>query len=217
MLTEHLRVLYLHGFASSPASRKATFFAQRLRAQGFSVEIPDLAEGNFEALTISGQLRLVERLSRAEPVILIGSSLGGYLASLYAARHAEVRRLVLLAPAFQFYNLWTRNLTQEDLARWKAAGSVPVFHYGEEREMPLGYQFIDDAKRFEPFPDVTQPVLIFHGYQDSAVPVEYSVEFTRCRPNAHLVQLPSGHELTDVLEPMWEQIEKFLLPEAQGA
>jgi uncharacterized protein len=217
MLTEHLRILYLHGFASSPASRKATFFAQRLRARGFSVDIPDLAEGNFEGLTISGQLRLVERVSCGEPVILIGSSLGGYLASLYAARHTEVPRLVLLAPAFQLYKLWTANLTHEDLAGWKAAGAVPVFHYGEGRKMPIGYQFINDANRFEPFPDVTQPVLIFHGEQDSSVPIEYSLEFTRRHPNARLIRLPSGHELTDVLEPMWEQIEKFLLPGAKEA
>jgi len=215
MLTEHLRILYFHGFASSPASRKATFLAERLRALGFHVEIPDLAEGNFEALTMSGQLRLIERLGRSEPVILIGSSLGGYLASLYAARHPEVRRLILLAPAFQLYELWTATLTEEQLATWKAAGSVPVFHYGEGRKLPIGYQFIEDAKRFEPYPDFAQPALIFHGDHDSAVPVEYSVEFTRLHPNARLVRLSSGHELTDVLEPMWQEMKKFLLPETQ--
>jgi uncharacterized protein len=56
MLSYHLRVLYLHGFASGPGSRKAGFFAAKLRELAFSVEVPDLAEGRFEHLTISRQL-----------------------------------------------------------------------------------------------------------------------------------------------------------------
>ena len=211
MLPQPLRVLYFHGFASSPASRKATFLSQRLRHLGFEVEIPDLAEGNFEALTIGDQLSLAGRVGRNEPLILIGSSLGGYLAALYAARHPEVKALVLLAPAFQFYKLWISQMSQEELARWKQEGSVSVFHYGERRQMPLGYQFIDDAGRFEPFPAVCQPTLIFHGNSDSVVPIELSVEFSKCHPNARLIRLTSGHELTDVLGDIWLETEKFLL------
>ncbi len=110
MLPERLRVLYLHGFASSPGSRKASFFAERLARLGFEVDVPDLAEGDFKGLTISGQLRAVERLARNERMILIGSSLGGYVASLYAARHPEVQSLILLAPAFRFFELWRSEL-----------------------------------------------------------------------------------------------------------
>ena len=96
------RILYLHGFASSPASSKARFFAERMRAAGALIDIPDLAAGDFEHLTISGQLRVIERAAAGDPVALMGSSLGGYLAALYAARHPEVSRVVLLAPAFGF-------------------------------------------------------------------------------------------------------------------
>ena len=211
MLSQPLRVLYFHGFASSPASRKATFFAQRLGHLGFEVEIPDLAEGNFKALTISGQLRLAERIGRNEPLILIGSSLGGYLAALYAARHPEVQAVILLAPAFQFYKLWTSQMSQEELVRWKQEGSVSVFHYGERRQMPIGFGFLADASRFEPFPDIRQPTLMFHGNSDSVVPVQLSVDFSKSHPNAHLIRLTSGHELTDVLSDIWRESEKFLL------
>ena len=175
------------------------------------MEIPDLAEDNFEALTIAGQLSLAERIGRNEPLILIGSSLGGYLAALYAARHPEVKAVILLAPAFQFYKLWISQMSQEELARWKQEGSVSVFHYGEGRQMPLGYQFIDDARQFEPFPDVRQPTLIFHGSFDSVVPIELSVEFSNSCSNARLIRLTSGHELTDVLDDVWLETEKFLL------
>ncbi|MDQ2776404.1 MAG: alpha/beta fold hydrolase [Acidobacteriota bacterium] len=211
MLPERLRVLYLHGFASSPHSRKARFFVERLEKLGFQVDIPDLAEGNFKNLTISGQLRLLDRLAQNERVILIGSSLGGYVASLYAARHPEVEKLILLAPAFRFSELWTSQLAPEQLATWKANGSVNVYHYGDGRTMPIGYQLIEDATQFEPWPDVRQPVLIFHGNRDASVPVQYSIEFAESHKNTKLVRVESGHELTDVLDGIWDHSEKFLL------
>ena len=210
MLPHPLRVLYLHGFASSPGSRKAQFFAGKLRALGFDVEIPDLAQGRFEQLSISGQLKLLETVAGSEPVILIGSSLGGYLAALYAARHVEVDRLVLLAPAFGFHQLWAAELGPDRVAEWRARGVIPVFHYAEQREIPLGFQLMEDAGRFEPFPDFHQPALIFHGNQDSSVPVQQSLAFVRDHKNARLVRLESGHDLIDVLEPIWEECETFV-------
>jgi predicted esterase YcpF (UPF0227 family) len=100
------RFVYLHGFASSPSSRKAQFFEERFRELGIGLEIPELAEGNFQNLTLSAQLKVVERVCGDSTVSLIGSSMGGYLAALYAARHAEVIKLVLLAPAFSFASRW---------------------------------------------------------------------------------------------------------------
>ena len=50
------RFVYLHGFASSPGSRKARFFEERFQELGIGLEIPDLAEGNFRNLTLSAQV-----------------------------------------------------------------------------------------------------------------------------------------------------------------
>jgi predicted esterase YcpF (UPF0227 family) len=54
-------VVYLHGFASSPASRKAQFFRERFAAQGVEMAIPALDGGDFFNLTLSGQLEVIER------------------------------------------------------------------------------------------------------------------------------------------------------------
>jgi pimeloyl-ACP methyl ester carboxylesterase len=213
---KRLRVLYLHGFASSPRSRKARFFAEKLAGLGFDVQIPDLAEADFQHLTISNQLRVVERAAcggsaAPEPVILIGSSLGGYLAALYAAAHPEVDRLILLAPAFCFHQLWTKELGPERLRLWREKGSIPIFHYGEERNMLLGYQLMEDASRFDAFPNFPQPCLIFHGAQDPVLPLSQSAAFAAVHSNARLVELQSGHELIDVLDDMWDVCSKFLV------
>ncbi len=205
------RVIYLHGFASSPQSRKARFFAERLRANGFTVEIPDLANGDFEHLTLSGQLRLVEGLLRDGRAILIGSSLGGYLSALSAARHPEVEKVILLAPAFGFYDLWKAEMGEERFQSWRENGTIPVFHYGEGRELPLSFDLMEDAGGYESFPDFGQPALIFHGVDDAVVPVGNSRRYAAGRPNIHLLEFRSGHELTDVLDDMWLSASEFLL------
>lgn len=229
MLSAHLRVLYLHGFASGIGSHKAQFFAAKLRntaAHDLTVnfQIPDLCEGNFERLTITGQLQVIDRVLRApraeepvaeqeakEQIVLIGSSLGGYLAALYAASHPQITRLILLAPAFQFHRLWAEELGPERLDAWRQTGTLPVFHHSEGREMPLGYQLMEDAARYPAVPNFSQPALIFHGTRDTVVPVQYSAEFAEAHPNARLIEVNSGHELTDVLDEIWRECNCFLL------
>jgi pimeloyl-ACP methyl ester carboxylesterase len=192
------KVIYLHGFASSPQSSKAQFFRRRFAECGVTIEIPRLDEGNFEALTLTGQLSVIDRAVGGSPAILMGSSLGGYLAALYAARHPEIERLVLLAPAFQFPR------------RFRERYSTPIFHYGYQREMALGYQIVEDAASYEDEPAFPQPTLILHGTLDPVVPASISSEYAATHPNVTLHLVESGHELTDVLDLLWDRVREFL-------
>ena len=180
------RILYLHGFASSPSSNKARFFAELLRSSGARVDIPDLAGGDFEHLTITGQLRLIEQTAAGDPVSLIGSSMGGYLAALYAARHPEVPRVVLLCQ-HSLRPRWSERLGTDAVAAWRDTGALEVFHYGENRQSPLAYALLDDASHYEDYPDFHQPALIFHGENDDVVPAAYSEEFAGTHPDAQPV------------------------------
>lgn len=207
-----MNVIYLHGFASGPASKKAQYFARRLAEEGVTVEIPDLAEGRFEWLTLTGQLQVIEKTAAGRNVSLIGSSLGGYLAALYAARHAaQVERVVLLAPGFGFAARWPVSLGEEKLRRWQTDGVMPFYHYGEGKEMLLRYELIRDGEQYEAYPAVTQPCLIFHGVNDAVVPVAWSREFAQGTPNVELHEEESDHELLNILEPMWERTREFLI------
>lgn len=203
-------IVYLHGFASSPGSTKARFFCRKLEEVGIPIAVPDLAAGDFENLTITGQLRVLEQVAGGKPVNLIGSSMGGYLAALYAARHAEVDRLVLLAPAFCFAKRWPEVLGEIAMDEWRTTGWRWVRHYGDGLEHRLKYHLIEDAAQYEEYPHVQQPALILHGTQDDVVPAGFSQEFAMRRPNSRLVLLPSGHELTDVLELLWSETARFL-------
>jgi uncharacterized protein len=204
------RFVYLHGFASSPSSRKARFFQKRFRELGIGLEVPDLAEGDFRNLTLTKQLEVIAQVSRYEPVSLIGSSMGGYLAALYAARHAEVKKVVLLAPAFSFASRWPETLGEATMHRWKSTNTLKVFHYSEGREVELGYQLIEDALQYEDYPEFAQPALIFQGRRDAVVPPAYAVTFAERHPNARLILLDSDHDLVDVLDEMWRETQAFL-------
>ena len=82
--------------------------------------------------------------------------MGGYLAALYAARHPEVEKLVLLAPAFSFLTRWPEELGESKMDEWKRTGVLQVFHYVERRDdAAIGYQLIEDAQQYEDFPEVS--------------------------------------------------------------
>ena len=203
-------IVYLHGFGSGPQSTKARFFHEQFAERGVGIEIPQLDEGNFERLTITGQLRVIDRAVKGAPAILMGSSLGGYLAALYAASHPNVERLVLMAPAFQFPRRWRQRFAGQELEHWKANGSLPFYHYSFKAERPLGYQFVEDSAQYDDEPDFSQPALVLHGIDDSVVPADVSRQFAERHPNVTFRLLKSGHELTDVLDQLWMETAKFL-------
>jgi pimeloyl-ACP methyl ester carboxylesterase len=212
-----MRYLYLHGFASGAKSRKAQAFRLALEARGIQLEIPALDEGDFEHLTISAQLRVVERTLHGEPARIAGSSMGGYLAALYASTHPEVERLVLLAPAFSFSERWDDLVKPEGMAAWRETGWLEVFHYGEARMRRIHYDLYRDALTHPASPDFTQPARIFHGVNDTVVPIELSRNFAAAQANASLTECDSDHELLSVLPEITEAAIEFLTTQSTGS
>jgi uncharacterized protein len=204
-------VIYLHGFASGPGSKKARFFAGQFRHHGIDLAIPDLAAGDFAHLTVSGQLRAIEQACAGSEVrLMMGSSLGGYLASLYAAAHPQqVERVVMMAPAFDFAARWRERLGEEAFKQWEQSGELPVYHYGAGGAAQVGFELYTDALDHAPFPEVKQPALIFHGLRDEVVPAELSKRFAAERPGAQLRLFDSDHELLDVTGEMWRDTWAF--------
>ena len=209
------RLIYLHGFASSPGSYKAVRFVARLRELGLEVALPDLNEGDFCGLTISRQLRLLERLCAEVPrreVVLLGSSMGAYVCSLHAARSEQVAALVLMAPAFDFIRRWTARLGPRAVTRWEQQGSMPVWHFQYEQELPIGYELVRDAATHPAFPDVAAPTLMFHGRADEVVEAACSEAYAAGRDNVELVLLDSDHGLGDVVDRIIGRSVRFLAP-----
>jgi pimeloyl-ACP methyl ester carboxylesterase len=205
-----MRYLYLHGFASGPLSRKAQFFREKLASIGIALEVPALDQGDFEHLTITGQLDFITRLLNNEPVVLIGSSMGGYLAALYASQHPEVDRMVLLAPAFDFGARWAETFGADKVAEWRTLGHAEVYHYATKDMRRLSVDLLHDSSRHPGYPACTQPTLILHGINDNVVPLAASLMWARANRQVRMVPMKSGHELLDVLDTIWEMTAGFL-------
>jgi pimeloyl-ACP methyl ester carboxylesterase len=61
-------VFYLHGFASSGQSKKAAYFAERLRSHGIALRAPDFNEPDFLSLTMTRMLdHLAADIARLDP------------------------------------------------------------------------------------------------------------------------------------------------------
>ena len=217
-------IVYLHGFASSPKSTKAQYFADRLAGHGVAVVTPNFNEPDFRTLTMTRMLdqlsATIDRLRDNDdgrsgervPATLFGSSLGGTLAILAAARlGANVERLVLMAPAVMFAKPGHHLLPPERIAEWRRCGALPFFHYAFNEERLLDFAFYEDTLRYDAFNAVfTQPTLIFQGLHDQSVDPRTVEAFARTRSNVTLSLLEDDHQLIASLPLMWDATRSCL-------
>jgi uncharacterized protein len=204
--------IYLHGFASSPASTKARYLVECFEGVGIELTVPDLNLDDFSHLTISRQInQVVDLLPRDKsPVILIGSSLGGLTARVLAQNYPQIDRLILLAPAFDFLSHWLPKIGAEQLNLWERDRYLPIYHYGQQKLLPLHYDFIIDAHRYHLCQsDRILPTLIVHGTSDDVIPIASSRDFAIDRPLVKLLEVDSDHNLTKFNEYIWREICKF--------
>jgi pimeloyl-ACP methyl ester carboxylesterase len=188
-------VMWLSGFCSEMTSTKASALASWAKQQGlaslrFDYSGHGRSGGRLQDGSISRWLEEAEavfiQLSRG-PQVLVGSSMGGYLALLLlrallarsAAEAARIRALVLIAPAWDMTELMWTNLPAS--AR-QAIEETGVFlrpsRYGDG-PYPITRGLIEDGRQhlignaaFDP----GRPLHILHGLQDPDVPWEHTLD-----------------------------------------
>jgi len=188
-------LLWLSGYRSDMAGTKAAAVADFARERGFGCTRFDysghgLSSGRFEDGTIGqwfAEAEAVFRRVTRGPQIVIGSSMGGWIALLLLRRllreaPAEAKRiagLVLIAPAW--------DMTEELM--WKK------FDAGAKRDLAAAGVFLQPSEYGEPYAitralieegrqhlfarapfDPGRPVVILQGAQDAAVPIAHTRE-----------------------------------------
>ena len=207
-------VVYLHGFASSGHSGKAAYLGDRLRARGVDFHAPDLNLPDFSTLTITRMLEQTRALStrRRRPSRSSARASAAFVAVNAAVTWpARVGRLVLMAPALDFGDDGLKGPGGADIAAWKAAGHLNVFHFAYGRMMPVHYELYADARRYNAMDaDLKMPVLVFQGRRDTAVDPVTVEAWSRRRPNVELHMLDDDHQLASSLAYIWDATSRFL-------
>ena len=183
-----------------------------------AMHCPDLNLPEFSTLTISRMLQQVGLAVRALPpddVVLIGSSLGGFVAVEAAARQIggagrPHREAGLLAPAVTLeWDRWTE-IGPLGVEGWRRDGQIEVFHYAHDEPRMLRFGFYEDAVQYNAAGRrLEQPLLIFQGHQDESVSPPVSA-FARAQPQATLHLLDDGHQLKNSLDFIWAKVAAFL-------
>jgi len=189
--------VFLPGFASTMAGSKSTLLARFARQQGwpwcrFDYRGVGESDGNFAELTLSRYLEdlaLVLDFIGDRPVLLVGSSLGGWVAALAGQRWPQrISALLLIAPAFNFIPLLFAALPGNEQEDWRKTGLRRWRDSYGLGELEMRFDLVADSAQYDLFrepPDYPFPVHILHGSADTAVPLQRSFDFAavaRARP-----------------------------------
>jgi pimeloyl-ACP methyl ester carboxylesterase len=199
------RYAYLHGFASSPLSKKGQALRRAFADRGIPLELPDLNQPSFASLSHDACLGALDAMDCAakragERFCFVGSSFGGWLAARWAELHPErVERLVLLCPGFELEKRWPVLLGDSKMAEWGRNGALP-FADATGALVLVHYGFFVESLRQAGRPVVPCDTLILHGVRDEVVPIESSRRYVAEHRHVTLVELDDDHELMASLD-----------------
>lgn len=173
-------IVYLHGFRSSPASRKATMLRQAMASRDRSAEYLCPALPASPARAVKAVESLVQGLA-PERLALIGSSLGGYYATWLAERLGC--RAVLLNPAIR---------PQDDLANH--LGEQPVFF--SDASIDFRREYLGELDSIDT-PTITRPerYLLIAAMGDTVI--DYRAMMRKYSGARQIIIEGSDHELSD--------------------
>ncbi len=197
---EGATVVWLGGFHSDMTGTKAQVLAEQAQASGGAYVRFDYfghgeSDGAFKDGTISrwreDALAVIDELTEG-PLVLVGSSMGGWLACLAAiARSDRVKAMVLIAPAPDFTEkLMTPELSDEAKAAIARDGSWIRPSEYDDGGYPITRDLLEDGARWSILPGpvpIDVPVRVLQGGADPDVPWTHALELANALTSQDVV------------------------------
>ncbi len=173
---------YIHGYQSEPNSAKGTLFKEKLNAKPIRYR-----DCEPEELIISDCLmRIKKEIENDEDVVLIGSSLGGFLAAKTALNNSNVKKIILLNPAI----------------------IPPSVDIKKIRGMPQSIlSDMQDVNLFKK--KINSDIFILAGTMDDVVPSFWVIEFAKAQ-EATIMFLHDDHSFTNNMNQLSDIIGAIL-------
>ena len=200
-------VILCHGMESDKNSEKLIYLGQALASRGivalrFDFSFVGESSAKFEDITYSGELddlraayAFVQSHHPGKTAIL-GSSMGGTVALLFAAEEPAVAALVTVAAPVHPEHFPRRILTPKQIDQWRNQGFT--LYHGQRLNASLLHD-LEKINILEAAARITCPVLIVHGDADELVPVKEAHELHGCLTNSRRLLVLNGgdHRLSD--------------------
>ncbi len=226
--TEHL-VILCHGFMSSRESSTNLALTEKLLSNGIATCRFDFfghneSSGAFQEMTLTRCLDQAEEILRwsaqhgYSKYSLVGSSFGGLVAILMAARHPDLCSVALKCPVSDYPAIWQSLLGEGGMKEWQKSGILSFATYdGKAR---LEYPFYEDLLKYDTYREaalIQSPILIVHGDADVDVPVDQSKHLFKLLQARKAIEIipGAGHDFSkpDDFELMVARIAAWLIKE----
>ncbi len=179
--------LLCHGFLSNKNSTTNKTLTRSLTEQGLATFRFDFfgqgeSDGPFEAITVTialGQALAALDLLTArgyKRIGLVGSSFGGLIAILTAAKKPDLACLGLKCPVADFAEVLRLEFGEAGMARWNTHHEIPDVT-GGPKPVPLRYALYENCLTYDGYEaaaTIKMPTLIVQGEKDELVPLHQS-------------------------------------------
>lgn len=185
-----IAIVYIHGFGASRGegeevtNKLSEYFGANtyyLRLPGHGTNPEDHLHTNFQKYLQDAEDSLIYARELGQKTVLIGTSMGGNIASYLAAKHPElVDSLVLASPFYDFDDPsahmfrfhWGKSFIDAIKGEMRISKTDPKDESGKYWYLDQYYGAIQnllDLKRFvdkdNPFPRITAPTLLMYYYK----------------------------------------------------
>ncbi|MFQ5579870.1 MAG: alpha/beta hydrolase [Nitrospiria bacterium] len=224
--TGHLTIL-CHGFMSSRESSTNLALTEKLLSNGVATCRFDFF-GHHESSGVFQEMTLTRCLEQAEGILhwatengyskysLAGSSFGGLIAILMAARHPAFSAVALKCPVSDYPALWKSRLGESGMKEWQKSGTLSFATFAGKAR--LEYPFYEDLLKYDTYREaglIQSPTLIVHGDADADVPADQSRHlFDQLHSKKEIEIIPgAGHDFSkpDDFEQMVGRIASWLI------
>lgn len=207
-------VIFLHGLMSGMHSSKALYLIDYCEKNNYNFIVFDnfghgLASGQFKDETISSWLEgvslVLDELIDKEAII-VGSSMGGWLALLAALKYPEkIKGLICLAPAPDFTEDIWQNISNDDRHKMKEKGVLEISGKSCNYTYPISHKLIEDAKKHllltKKKIEINIPVHLIHGMLDDDVPYNISLKL--------LEKITSKQVVMKLIKDGWHNLSRI--------
>ena len=172
-------IFFFGGYSSDMTGTKATALNNWTESNGinylrFDYSGHGQSSGDFGKGTLSkwlGEAKFFFEEFKSKKNIIIGSSMGGWIALLTALKNIDVNGLIGIASAPDFTkNEWDK-LSETEKEEFKSNGSI-LFPDDDYGDYEVFYEFVKDGFQHEILNDkieITCPVRLLHGKLDKVI------------------------------------------------